>query len=345
MRLSLSTEAYPDGETMRGFVARLLPTLSGLPGVQAVGTVSHLPLTDGKTGHTAFRPDRPPPQTGEEPGVDIRVVAGDYFPAQGVRLVSGRLFDERDHAEAPNAFIINEALAREQFPGEDPVGQRLAYPWPDLIEGTIVGVVQDVRETSVTTEPAAALYRSFAQWGDRSLNVIVRTDGDPMALAGAVREPIRQLDPNLPVASIRPMDAVVADATARSRISSHLLATFAALALLLAAIGLYGIITNGVTQRRGEIGVRVALGASRWVILRQVVGEGMVLTGIGLALGLLGAFAFTRLLQSLLFGVTATDSITFVAVAVLLGGVALVASYLPASRAARVDPADVLRTG
>ena len=344
LRMSLGSDAYDSEDAMRGFLAQLLPELQGLPGVQAVGTVSHLPLTDGKMGHIAYRPDRPAPQPGEEPGVDIRIVGGDYFPAQGIRLLRGRTFDPRDHADAAPTFIINEALAREQFPGEDPVGKRLVYPWPELIEGEIVGVVEDVHETSVTAEPAPALYRSFSQWTDSNLNVVIRTTGDPLALAGPVRDAVRGIDPALPVASVRTMDEVVGEATARSRMSSYLLVLFAGIALVLAAIGLYGIISYGVSQRRGEIGVRMALGADQGRILRLIVRQGLLLTAAGLAVGLVGAFALTRLLRSLLYEVAATDVATFVAVPLLLAAVALLASYLPASRAARLDAVTALRS-
>ncbi|HEX8831353.1 MAG TPA: FtsX-like permease family protein, partial [Longimicrobium sp.] len=343
LRMSLGGDTYSTDESARGFVQRLIPALEALPGVSAAGLVSHLPLTEGKMGHMAYRPDRPAPKAGEEPPVDIRIVGGSYFPAQGIRLVAGRAFDQRDHAEAVPAMIINRALARQQFPGEDPVGKRLAYPWPDLVVGEIVGVVDDVRETSVTDEPAAALYRPYTQWADANLNVVIRTGGDPAALAGPAREVVRRIDPNLPVASIRTMEEVVGEATARSRMSSYLLAAFATLALVLAGIGLYGIVSYAVTQRRGEIGVRVALGAERGNILRLIVRQGMVLTLAGLALGLVLSLALTRLLRSLLFGVTTTDPVTFLLVPLVLAAVALLASYVPASRAARVDPAIALR--
>ncbi|HLL48334.1 MAG TPA: FtsX-like permease family protein, partial [Longimicrobiaceae bacterium] len=229
-------------------------------------------------------------------------------------------------------------------PGEDPVGKRLAYPWFDGdVEGEIVGVVEDVRETSVTAEPAPALHRVFSQMPDGTLHVMVRSTGDPMALAGPAREAVRRLDPNLPVASVRSMESVVAEATARPRMSSYLLAGFTAVALLLAVVGLYGVISYGVAQRRGEIGVRVALGADRGSILGLVVRQGMVLTAIGLAVGLAGALALTRLLRSLLFGVGAVDPVTFLAVPLVLAAAAFLASYLPASRAARTDPATALR--
>jgi putative ABC transport system permease protein len=322
---------------------RMLPALAGLPGVQSVGTIQFLPLTGAKSRTSAWRADRPKPPMGEEPGADVRAVGGDYFQAQGIRLLRGRMFDERDHAKSPTVMVINEELARELFPGEDAVGKRLTYNWGDDIDGEIIGVVRNVHETSLTDKPATAFYRPFSQFPDGNLNVLIRTTGDPMALAGSVRAQIKALDPNLPVASVRTMQSVVGDATARSRMSSYLLAGFAGIALLLAAIGLYGIISYGVAQRRGEIGVRVALGANRGDILGLIVRQGMALTAVGLVVGLVGAFILTRLLRSLLFGVTTTDAATFVAVPFLLAGVALLASYLPASRAARVDPAIALR--
>ncbi|HEX7240213.1 MAG TPA: ABC transporter permease, partial [Longimicrobiaceae bacterium] len=185
LRMSLGSEAYDSLDEQRAFLARLLPALEGLPGVQAVGTVSHLPLTDGKTGDSAYRPDRPRPAPGQEQGADFRVAGGDYFRAQGIRLLRGRTFDARDHAGSARVLVINQALARRQFPGEDPLGKHLAYEWNEAtVEAEIVGVVEDVRETSVTAEPAPALYRAFAQEPEGSLNVVLRATGDPLALAG-----------------------------------------------------------------------------------------------------------------------------------------------------------------
>jgi putative ABC transport system permease protein len=324
-------------------MGRLIPALEGLPGVQAVGTIQFLPLTGEKSRTSTWRADRPKPPAGENLSGDVRAVGGDYFQAQGIRVLRGRTFDERDHAQSPAVFVINEQLAREQFPGEDPVGKRLTFNWGDDFEGEIIGVVEDVREMSLTDQPASAFYRPFSQFPDVNLNVLIRTTGDPLALAGAARAQVRELDPNLPIASIRTMESVVSEAAARSRLSSYLLTGFAAIALLLAAIGLYGIISYDVTQRRGEIGVRLALGADHGDILRLIVKQGMILTAAGLAVGLAGAFALTRLLRSLLFGVATTDLATFVMVPLLLVAVALLASYLPARRAARVDPMVALR--
>lgn len=343
-RLVLGAQAYGTASAVLGFTDRLVPELEALPGVQAVGTIWYPPLSEEKSRTTAFRADRLRPSVGEEKGADIRVVGGDYFAAQGIRLLRGRVLDERDHAEAEPTVVINEALAAEQFPGEDPVGKRLIFNWGDNMEAEIVGVVEDVHGANLTEEPATAFYRPLSQHPSGRLNVMMRTTGDPLALAGAVQGVVRDLDPNLPVSDMRTMESAVANATARSRLSGYLLGGFAALALLLAAVGLYGVISYGVTQRRGEIGVRVALGAHSGDIVRLIVKQGLALTGVGLVLGLLGALALTRLLRSLLFGITAVDPATYVGVATLLAVAALLATYVPASRAARLDPTSTLRT-
>jgi putative ABC transport system permease protein len=344
LQVGLGEEDYGKPDALRAFLPRLLSELNGLPGVESVGTIWFLPFTGDRSTTSSWRPDRPKPADGQEPSADIRVVGGDYFAAQGIRLLRGRAFDERDAATSGITFVVNEAFARDQFPGEDPVGKRAGYHWDEVIVGEIIGVVADTRDRGVTEPPAPAIYRAFAQEPSSRLNVVVRTAGDPIALAGAARDRIRRLDPNLPLANVRSMEAVVSEATARSRLSSYLLTAFAAFALLLAGIGLYGIISYGVAQRRGEIAVRVALGANRSDILRLILSQGMVLTLAGLALGLIGAFVFTRLIQSMLFGVTTADPATFAVVPLVLVAVALLASYLPARRAARVQPAAALRS-
>lgn len=343
MRVTLSGEEYQGPGAVPAFVDRLTSSLAALPGVDAVGTIQFLPLRGAKSATSVWRGDRPKPELGDIRGADIRVVGGDYFRAQGVALRRGRVFDERDVPSATEAVIINEALARERFPGEDPIGKPLVYNWGEDMPAEIVGVVADVRETTLTGDAAPAFYRPITQFPNGNVNILIRTSGDPMALAGPARARLADLDDDLPVAEIRSMESIFAEAAARSRMSSMLLGGFAAMALLLAAIGLYGVISYTVTQRRGEIGVRLALGANRARIVRLIVRQGMTLTAVGLAIGVAGALLVTRLLQSLLYGVSSTDVLTFVAVPVLLAGVALLASYLPASRASRVDPATALR--
>jgi putative ABC transport system permease protein len=346
MRVSLMDKYYDeDDENMRRFVRDLLPRLEALPGARAVGAIGSVPLSGSKwsAGYTVV--GRPAPPPGEEPGADIRVVAGDYHRAMSIPLLRGRTFDARDHQQAPRAFVINEALAEEQFPGADPLGERLSTPWwGETLEGEVVGVVGNVRESGLNREPAPAIYWTYLQvpWW-HLLNVVIRTAGDPTALAGAAAAAVREVDPNQPVAEIRTMEQVVRNTVARPRFNLMLLGGFAAASLLLAALGLFGVVSYLVAQRRQEIGVRVALGARTPDVLRLIVGEGVRLTLIGLLIGLGAAAALTRLMASLLHGVTPTDPVTLGGVSLLLIGVTLAASWLPARRAARVDPMEALR--
>jgi putative ABC transport system permease protein len=345
MRMTLAGARYDDDAAMRNFYGELLPRLEALPGAAAVGGVMYLPLTGQKMGHVFYVEDRPRPREGEEPGTDLRVIAGDYFSALGIPLLRGRAFDARDHADAPPVFVINEELARLHFAGEDPVGKRLGIPWiGEDISGEIIGVVGSVREMGPTAAPSAAIYQAYAQMPSPQMTLVLRTRGDPLALASAAAAAVREIDSDQPVAEVRTMEQVMASTVARPRLILYLLGGFAGVALLLAALGLYGIISYTVTQRSHEIGVRVALGADRADVLRMVVSQGLWLTLTGLLLGLLGALAVTRVMQSLLFGISATDPPTLAGVALFLAGVALLASYLPARRATRVDPIVALRS-
>jgi putative ABC transport system permease protein len=343
MRMILAGPRYQDDAALRGFMGALLPRLQALPGARSAGGEMYLPLTGDKIGHGFFRDDRPLPRPGEELPMDLRVVAGDYFSTLGIPLLRGRAFDARDHERAPTVFVVNQALAREYFPGENPVGKRISYEWGDTISGEIVGVVGNVREMGPKEEPAPAVYRPYAQWPSQRMTVVLRTDGDPRALAAAAGRVVREIDPDQPVAQVRTMEQVLGETVARPRLNLYLLGGFAGVALLLAAIGLYGIVSYSVTQRRHEIGVRVALGAKDGDVLRLIVRQGMGLTALGLLVGLAAALAATRVMRSLLFGVAATDPLTLAGVAAFLAAVALLASWLPARRATRVDPMVALR--
>ena len=344
MQLTLSGERYEEEDALRAFVGTLLPRLEALPGADAASVDMSLPLTGARVGHIFWRADRPRPRPGEELDTDIRIVAGDYFRSMGIPVRQGRAFDERDGEGAPTVMVVNEELARRHFPGESPVGKIVTFPWLDGdVTGEVVGVVGSVRQSGPTEDAAPALYRPFAQMPTPEFSVVVRTDGEPMALAEAATAAVREIDANQPVAAVRTMAQVAADTVARPRFNLYMLGGFAAVALLLAGLGLYGIISYSVAQRKQEIGVRVALGARRSDVLRLVAREGATLTALGLAIGIAAALASTRVLQGMLFGVSGTDPVTLGGVALFLGLVALLASVVPGHRAARVDPMVALR--
>lgn len=345
MRLAARSARYDESAALLNFTNELTTRLQALPGARNVGIIGPwLPLTGLKSAHSFRVEDRPPPAVGEEPGADIRFVTGDYYRAMGIPLLRGRVFDARDTETSPDVFVINEAFAKEHFPGEDPIGKRISTEWFQVRSGEIVGVVGDIRELGPAEQAAPAFYLPFAKQPSSQFHVVMRTTGNPEDLAAAARNVVRSIDPNQPVAEIRTMEQVASDLLARQRMNLLLLGGFAALAILLAAIGIYGVIAYSVNQRRQEIGVRVALGASRRAVLSLVVGQGMRLALLGLVLGVVGALLVTRLMESMLFGVTPTDPLTLAAVAAFLAAVALLASWVPALRAAATEPTVALRT-
>jgi len=342
-RVSLPDARYEEPERRVVFNDELFRRVDALPGVSAVGSVGWLPMTGDKSATGFTVAGRPAPEPGKEPGADIRGVGGDYFRVLGVPLVRGRLFTGADGAAAPRVFVVNQAFVREHFPGEDPIGRRLAVQWDGDPVGEIVGVVGDERESGPASEAAPAIYFWHAQDPWSSFTLLARTTGEPGALSAAVAREVRAVDPLLPVDAVRPMASVVSDVVARPRLNAVLLGAFSTAALLLAALGIYGVIAYAVSQRTREIGVRVALGAAPRDVLRLVVGQGVRLAAVGLGVGLLASLAATRLMRGLLFGVEPGDPLTLAAVLAVLGAVALLASYLPARRAARTDPLQALR--
>jgi putative ABC transport system permease protein len=263
----------------------------------------------------------------------------------GIPLLGGRFFDQSDTDKSLPTIIVNEALARRYFTDEDPIGKRLTFTKPaeKPTWQTIIGVVRNEKQDSLSAEPKPEIYQSYLQNAQDKMTFIVRTAGDPRLLAGAVREEIRALDKDLPPYNITTMSDVLYESLARERFTTLLLMVFAGLALVLASVGIYGVMSYAVTQRTQEIGIRMALGAQTRDIFRQVVGQALRLAGIGVALGLGAAFALTRLMASLLYGVSTTDPLTFALIALLLSGVSLLASYIPARRAMKVDPMIALR--
>lgn len=343
--VQLPTGKYRNGNQVLAFHQDLLSRLEALPGVEEAGSADGLPLQgSGWTSDFAIEGEPPFDQNVE---FNRRVVTPGYFEALRVPLLRGRLFNEADGPEAPRVILINETLARLYFRGADPVGRRIAFarvPDADQTWYTVAGVVgaEKVEGLGSTREwPEIFLPTSQApQW---RVVVVVRSPLSAGAVVTGVRSVLRDVDPDLALAEVRTMQAVLGESVARERFVAALLGAFAALALGLAAIGIYGVISYLVVQREREIGIRVALGATQSAILRVVVGQGMAIVGIGLGVGMVAAIAVTRLMRSLLFGVTPTDPITFVAAVVLLGGTALLACYLPARRAASIAPTEALR--
>ncbi len=342
LRLQLPEKKYEGPEQRAAFGDALLAQLRHRPGVQAVGLTQAMPLVgDWVNGY--FIEGRPRPSDAELPNLNYHSVTPDYFRAMGIRLVRGRLFTERDDAQAPRVAIINETLARREFPHEDPIGKRIAItqngsPWRE-----IVGVVGDVRQSGVDQAAPAQAYDVFAQKPFSIIYVIIRTDGDPAALATAVRPAVYAVDKDQPVGSIRPLEEILADGIARQRFATLLLTVFSLVALIIAAVGIYGVMAYNVTQRTGEFGIRLALGAQPHDVRLLVLAQGGKLVGLGLLLGLSAACAGARVTESILFKTDAHDPVALGAVTLLLAMVALIACLLPARRATKVDPMLALR--
>jgi predicted permease len=346
LSLTLSPVRYPDGDRQELFAHELLSRIAGLPGVKSAGISFSLPLTNSGFGFTFEVGGRPPVSGPEEPRAQARVASVDYFRTMGIPVVRGRGFTSRDDHAAPQVLLISEQASRRYWPNEDPIGQTLQTGWTREgrhFGGTIVGIVGDVRQFSLAMKPAPEIYAPLAQWPLDELSVVMRTSGAPAAVLPVARDVVRQLDPQLPVYDVYPMSDLVRASVAQRRFYAALLGVFATLALVLAAIGIYGVIAYSVQQRRRELGIRLALGATRPMVVRLVLRQGMMLTVTGCALGLLAAGALTRVLQGQLFGVAAIDPLTFVAVPLVLLVVALVACVVPARRALAVDPANAIR--
>jgi putative ABC transport system permease protein len=347
MNVLLPQQKYPEQARRTAFYDDLIRRVEALPGVRSASVTNWIPLVSQGDSVGVTVEGQPDPGPGKTPIVVTRVVGPHYFKTMGVQLVRGRDFDERqDRLDAPAVVVISEATARRFWPDEDPVGKRLA---PGRVTSPedwcqVVGVVKDVHQFDLAAEPRPQMYFTYAQaefFAPRHL--VVSTDVDPLSLAGTVRKTVWEIDRDQPVSNVSTMEDVLSDSLARQRFSMLLLGIFAGVALVLAAVGLYGVMSYTVAQRTREIGLRMALGAQQRDVLRLVVWQVLKLVLVGVAVGLVAAFALTRVMTSLLFGVSATDPATLATISAVLIAVALVASYVPARRATKVDPLIALR--
>jgi len=344
MRLQLPGLKYrEDAERIR-FFRDLTSRLDSMPGVQAAGAISYLPLSGLGAGTGFTIEGQPPPPAGQDYVTGVSVCDNGYLRALNVPLLSGRLFSEREMRERSNVVIVSQSLVRTYFPNENPIGKRLAIVMTDpVIPTEIIGVVGDVRFEDITSAPRPTTYWPHPQLAYGTMTLTVRTAGDPLSFAPAVERMVRTLDKDQPVSDVKTMDEWVAKSLGQARFNSLLLAAFAGLAMLLAAIGIYGVVAHAVRQRTAEIGVRLALGAEAGSIVAMIVGNAMRLAGLGLAIGVVLGLALGRTLTALLYETASTDAATFTAVVLVLSAVALISSYLPARRAARIEPVEALR--
>jgi predicted permease len=339
----LPQNRYPDGNTRVAFINRITEKLKALPGVKAVGVVNTLPLSS-EYSSASFIVER---QTVSPEGrnvANMRAATPDYFRTMSIPIVKGRGFTDQDHFDAPTVVIINEQFARLYFPNEDPIGKRVISPASsDGIPMTIVGVAGDVRNDGPEDEPKPEFYYSYFQNRLSAMVMAIRTSVEPASLIPAVRREMWSEDKDLPLANISTLEQLLSKTTAQRRFNLLLLGLYSGLALILAVVGIYGVVSYAVSQRTHEIGVRMALGAQQGDVRKLVIRQGMIPVVAGIAIGLSGALALTRLMKSLLFGVSATDPLTFVGLSLLLIVVALVACWIPARRATKVEPLLALR--
>jgi predicted permease len=346
MKVDLSEVKYSDPERRVAFFDEVMRRVRALPGVQSAAVASNLPLTyngDSTIISVEGIPDPPPDQ---QPDVIFRATGPGYFSTMGIPILRGRDFTDYDNAKSKDVVVISEKTAQHFWPGQDPIGKRLKpglsksdSPWREVI-----GVVKDVRQNDLIALSKMQMYFTYRQLKDLASNaLVVRTSIEPMSLAASVRDVIWSIDKDQTVADIDTMEHIVSEAVARQRFSMLLLGLFAALALLLASVGIYGVMSYSVAQRTHEIGIRIALGARRADVLQMTVKQGLKLVGVGMILGLAAALLLTRLLASLLFGISATDPITFIGISLVLLAVAILANYIPALRATKVDPIIALR--
>jgi putative ABC transport system permease protein len=344
--VTLSPVKYATLDQQRAFATRLLDAVHHIPGVDSAAVTFGLPLS-GTSFQLSFDvAGRPAPPPNAEPRAQVRIVSPGYFAAIGIPLLRGRTFGDADRPGAPRAMVISEETARRYFQGENPIGKRIDFGWTregERLAGEIVGVVGDVRQHNLTEGLTPHVYAAWDQWPLDEITVVMRTRGDPAEPLRAARATVLSLDRDLPIYDAFTLESMVDRTLGQPRFYVLLLSIFASLAVVLAVVGIYGVMAYTVQQRTREIGIRIALGASREQVVGMMVWRGLGMAIAGIALGTAAAWAMTRLLRTLLFGVGERDPVTFAAVAALLAMVALVASWLPARRAARVDPLSAMR--
>jgi putative ABC transport system permease protein len=346
--LSLPDARYAEEPKQVAFFDELLPRLRSLPGVEDAGAVLSLPLTGASLVLTFEVGGRPPVPPSQQPAMQVRVATPEYFGAIGIPLKGGRMFDARDRLGAPPVVLITEAAARQYFPGEDPLGKTITLGWgrgpgKPRVGGQVVGIIGDVKDSGLDEADPPQLYVAFHQWPVQAMSVVMKTSVSPESLADAVRREVSAVDPNVPAGNVRTLEQIVARSISQPRFYMALLTAFAAVALILAAIGIFGVLSYAVAQRTREIGIRMALGAQARTVLGIVIRQALVLACAGVAIGIAASWFLSETLSALLFGTSPRDLATFAVVSAALVVVALAASYVPARRATRVDPIVALR--
>lgn len=344
MRISLPSRKYDTDRKRIDFFRQTVEQIKALPGVEAAGATNYLPFAGPHSGTIVEIEGRPKLPPGQELETGACVTDANYFGAMQIPLKSGRLFTEQEATEMKHVVVINEAFARKNLPGEDPLGKRVTiYMKEENVPTEIIGIVGDHKHMGLDSEIEPMSYWPHPEQAFPFMTFVIRTQGDPASIAPAARNVIQTLDGEQPLADVRTLESLLADSVARTRFNTLLLTVFAVVALILAAVGIYGVMSYAVTQRTHEIGIRMALGAQTSHVLGLVVKQGMTLAVVGVGVGLAASFALTRIMTSLLYGVSATDTLTFLLIPFVLASVALLACYIPARRATKVDPMIALR--
>ncbi|MFL6520822.1 MAG: ABC transporter permease [Chthoniobacterales bacterium] len=343
MRVTLRQNKYVTSEQRISFANTLLERVKNLPGVQAAGVTDSMPLVGDYILDFNIE-GRSPVDSNDVPTLNYASVTSDYFRAMGIRLVRGRVFTPQDDARAPRVCVINETLARQFFPNEDPIGKRISLENEPDAWREIVGIVDDIKQHGVDQTATNQGYEPFSQKSHSSLVFVIRTKGSPAPLLGALLAAVHEVDKDQAVGAIRPLEDIVADTIARQRFAMTLLTVFSTVALVIAAVGIYGVMAYNVAQRTGEFGIRMALGAQQADLLRLVLRQGGKLIGLGLVIGLLATLAASRAMHSMLFNTSAYDPLTLASITLLFAAVALIACFFPANRATKVNPIEALRT-